>query len=303
MYRLTARQIVLVVVLTLVWGINWPIMKMGVTDYPPFTFRALSMVLGVPVLAGVLVVLKVPFRVPRKYWPELLRLAVTNMFVWHICILFAVKTLSSGRSAILGYTMPIFSAVIGAMVFGAGLPRRAWLGVGAAALGVILLLWHELTGLAGRPAGVMLALIAAATWALGTQLLRRTRIPLPTLTLGFWMTTLTMLLMCGLSWQFERDAWAWPNPVTDFAIVFNAVAIFGFAQPTWFVLARALPPIASTLSVMMIPVLGVFSGAWWLGEVLHWQDWAAIALMVAAIASVLWPPRAPVVASGGGLRR
>jgi drug/metabolite transporter (DMT)-like permease len=40
---------------------------------------------------------------------------------------------------------------------------------------------------------------------------------------------------------------------------------------------------------MFIPVVGVFSGALWLGELLHWQDWAAVVLMVAAIASVLWP--------------
>jgi drug/metabolite transporter (DMT)-like permease len=38
-------------------------------------------------------------------------------------------------------------------------------------------------------------------------------------------------------------------------------------------------------------VLGVFVGAWWLGEVLHWQDWTAVCLMVVAIASVLWPSK------------
>jgi len=43
---------------------------------------------------------------------------------------------------------------------------------------------------------------------------------------------------------------------------------------------------------MMIPVLGVFSGAWILNEVLHWQDWVATGLMVLAIVSVLWPQRA-----------
>jgi drug/metabolite transporter (DMT)-like permease len=42
---------------------------------------------------------------------------------------------------------------------------------------------------------------------------------------------------------------------------------------------------------MFIPVLGVFTGAIWLGEVLRWQDWAAVALIVVAIASVLWPER------------
>jgi threonine/homoserine efflux transporter RhtA len=44
---------------------------------------------------------------------------------------------------------------------------------------------------------------------------------------------------------------------------------------------------------MFIPVLGVFSGAYFLNEALHWQDWAAIVLIVLAIASVLWPPSTP----------
>ena len=75
------------------------------------------------------------------------------------------------------------------------LTRRGWLGVSACALGVALLLWHEFTHLAGRPGYVALALFAAATWALGTQLLRNTRIELPTLTLSFWMTALTAVVM------------------------------------------------------------------------------------------------------------
>jgi drug/metabolite transporter (DMT)-like permease len=214
------------------------------------------------------------------------------MFVWHVCIILAVKTLSSGRAAILGYTMPIFSAVIGALVFSAVLSRRGWVGVGAAAVGVALLLWHEVTGLAGKPAGVALALVAAATWALGTQLLRRTRIDIPTLTISFWMTVMTAVVISVLSVIFEQPQWKVPSNATWWAIGYNAVLIFGYAHAAWFYLARGLPPVASTLSVMFIPVLGVFSGALWLGEVLHWQDWAAVVLMVVAIASVLWPVRA-----------
>lgn len=292
MHRLSRQQLVLLVLLTLVWGINWPVMKLGVSNYPPLTFRAISMWLGLPLLAAALVVLKVPFSLPRRHWPELLALTATNMVVWHACIILAVRTLSSGRAAILGYTMPIFSALLGALVFAAPLHRRAWLGVGAAALGVALLLWHEFTNLAGRPGGVLLALIAAATWALGTQLLRHSTIDRPTLTISFWMTLLTTAVMSVLSVTFERGQWRAPDAAAWSAIWFNAILVFGFAQAAWFSLARALPPLASTLSVMFIPVLGVFAGAVWLKEALHWQDWAAVALMVAAIASVLWPARA-----------
>lgn len=298
MLRLDRRQIGLLALLTLVWGINWPVMKLGVTNYPPLTFRALSMWLGLPLLGAALVVLKVPFSVPRRHWRELAWLAATNMVVWYVCIILAVRTLSSGRAAILGYTMPIFSALLGALVFAAPLHRRAWLGVGAAALGVALLLWHEVTHLAGRPAGVALALVAAATWALGTQLLRRTTIDRPTLTLSFWMTVLTTLVVSALAAVFERADWRAPDAAAWGAIWFNAILVFGFAQAAWLSLARALPPLASTLSVMLIPVLGVFSGALWLKEALHWQDWAAVVLMVAAIASVLWPARPEPLAAG-----
>jgi drug/metabolite transporter (DMT)-like permease len=291
MQRLTPQQLAILVLLTLVWGLNWPVMKLGVSDFPALSFRALSIVLGIPVLALALLLLKIPFRVPRRYWPELALLTMTNMVIWHICIIFAVKNLSSGRAAILGYTMPIFSALIGAMMFSAVMSKRAWLGVGAAGLGVALLLWHEFTGLAGRPASVALALFAAAAWALGTQLLRRSKIELPTLTLSFWMTVAAGLVLSVLAALFERPQWQVPSAPVAWAIGYNAVLIFGYAHAAWFYLARGLPPVASTLSVMFIPVLGVFSGALWLGEVLHWQDWAAVFLMVVAIASVLWPAK------------
>ena len=293
MQSLTRRQLILLVLLTLVWGVNWPVMKLGVSDFPALTFRALSLWLGVPVLALGLVVMKVPFRIPRTHWRELFWLALTNMFIWHGLIILAVKSLSSGRAAILGYSMPIFSAVLGALVFGNRLLPRAWVGVAAASVGVMLLLWHELANLSGNPEGVALALVAAATWALGTHLLRRTSMPVPTLTISFWMTALTTLVMTILCILFEQSQWKMPPPSTLGPILFNGVLIFGFAHATWFYLARALPPVASTLSVMFIPILGVFSGAWWLGEVLHWQDWAAIFLMVVAIASVLLPVRTP----------
>jgi drug/metabolite transporter (DMT)-like permease len=289
MHALTTRQWIVLTLLTVVWGFNWPVMKLGVTGFPPLTYRMLCLLIGTPVLGLVLLALKVPFKVPRQYWKELLILSIFNMFFWHAMIILAVSLLSSGRSAILGYTMPIFSAIIGAVIFKTQLSKRNWTGVTAAAIGVIFLLWHELVNLSGKPVGVLVALGAASTWALGTQLLRRTTIPLPTLTLSFWMTAMTSVVIAVLAIVFESDQWVAPTSTHWASILYNAVLVFGFAHSAWFYLARSLPPVASTLSVMMIPILGVFSGAWALNEQLHWQDWAAMGLMIVSIASVLWP--------------
>lgn len=65
--RLTRTQGTALVLLTLFWGFNWPVMKGAVDVYPPMTFRALSMLAGLPALALVLAALNVPLRVPRAH--------------------------------------------------------------------------------------------------------------------------------------------------------------------------------------------------------------------------------------------
>jgi drug/metabolite transporter (DMT)-like permease len=290
--RLTRRELAALVFLTLFWGLNWPIMKSAVSDYPPFAFRAWSMLLGLPCLALGLVALRVPFRIARRHWPELV-LAVTNMVVWHVFLMLALPSLSSGRAAILGYTMPVFSALWGLTLFGERLTLRQVLGVGAAGLGIVLLLRHEFHRLSGAPIAAATLLFGTAIWALGTQQLRRTRIQAPTLAIVFWMTAITTAVVCLLSSTWEASTWRMPSATTLRAIVYNAVLIFGFCHAAWFVLARSLPPVASSISICLIPVLGLLSGALMLGEVLHWQDGVAIGLIVLAIATVLLPARSP----------
>jgi drug/metabolite transporter (DMT)-like permease len=290
----TRRQLWVLVLLTLVWGLNWPVMKAGVSGlpgqplaYPPLSFRAWSMWLGLPVLALALLGLKVPFKVPRQHWPELARLTLLNMVVWHVIVILAVQQLSSGRSAILGYTMPVFAALWGRLLFGDRIGWQQTLGVLAAALGVLLLLSSEFNKLTGAPWAALAVLCAAAVWALGTHRLRRSTIEVPLLAVVFWMTACTSAVMLLLASVFERGQWRWPEPHVWGSIGYNAVAVFGFAHAAWFYLARTMPPVASSVSVMLIPVLGVFSGAWLLGEVLHWQDFTAVVLSVLAIGLVL----------------
>lgn len=292
---LTPTQWWLLVLVTLVWGLNWPIMKLGVSGtvahpqaYPPLSFRALSMLLGLPLLGGALLLMKVPLAVRREHWPEILRLTVPNMLVWHVVVILALQQLSSGRTAILGYTMPIFTALWGVFLYGEPLRWRQLLGVVAAALGVLLLLSSELQRMAGAPLAVGALLVAAAVWGLGTQMLRRSVSPVPLLAIAFWMTAVTTVLLCTLAVVFERGAWRMPPAPVAWAMLYNAVGVFAFAQVAWLYLARSLPPMASSLSVMMIPVLGTFSGAWALGEALQWQDHAAMVMMVVAIGSALW---------------
>jgi drug/metabolite transporter (DMT)-like permease len=164
--------------------------------------------------------------------------------------------------------------------------------VTAALLGTLLLLSSEFTALAGSPLGTMLMLIAAAAWGYGTHLMRRHLVDLPIITLTFWMMALTVavMLLCSIALEFDR--WRWPTTPELFPLVYNIVFAVAFCHVVWSMLARKLPPAASGLSVMLIPVLGVFSGMWILGEQPHWQDYVALALILISLMTVLLPARA-----------
>lgn len=291
MTTLSRKDWILLGLLTLCWGVNWPIMKMGVRNFPPLSFRTLSMLGGLPIIWMAARMQGASLAIPKGRALQVVRLAIPNMLVWHMFMILGVKMLSSGRAAILGYTMPVWAVLSGLLFFGDRPSRSAWIGIVFALSGALLLLSSEFATLAGNPMGSVLVLLAAAGWGYGTVALKRSGITMPTISLTFWMLAFTAAVMSVASIVFESALWHMPDGITLAATIYNAAIIFGFAHVVWFGLARSLPPIASSLSVMMIPVLGVFSGAWLLGETPHWQDYAAMGLILAAMSTVLLKPR------------
>lgn len=290
-FVLSRRQVWLLVFVTLFWGVNWPIMKSAVSAYPAMVFRAWSMLLGLPCLWVGLKLLRVPLHVHRRHWGELLLLASTNMVAWHLCLMWALPGLSSGRAAIIGYTMPVFSALWGVLLYRQRLSLPQLAGVGSATAGVVLLLWHEFSRLSGAPLAVLTLLGGTAVWALGTQQLRRSTMDVPVLAIGFWMTAITTVVVVLYVVIGDGLPASWPSSGVWAAVAYNALLIFGFCHVAWFALARVLPPVAASVSISLIPVLGLFSGALWLNEVLHWQDGSAVILIMLAIGIALWPTR------------
>jgi drug/metabolite transporter (DMT)-like permease len=289
---LSRLDAVLLCLLTLIWGLNWPIMKIGVADFPAFTFRSVTMVGGLAVFALVARLQGHSLKVARPYWRELALLGATNMALWYALSIIGIKLLASGRAAILGYTLPVWVALIGLLVYRERQGARLVLALVAAAIGVGLLLASELQAMAGSPLGTLCMLVAAATWGLGTHQLRRRVQPTPLVVLSFWMMAGTLVFCALLSLSFEREQWVrWPNAAEWGAIMFNIVLAYGIAQLLWFRLASSLPPVVSALSVMMIPVVGVVSGLLMLGERPGWTDLAALVAILVAIGATLIPPR------------
>jgi len=291
MNRLSKRDVVLLVCLTLAWGLNWPVMKYGVQQLPPVLFRSICIGGGLVALWAYARLTGVSLFVARDRWLTVLRLAIPNTIIWHLLVVMALRLLPAGRSAILGYTMPVWAVIAGMLFFHERPTVRQALGVLAAFVGMVLLLSSELHAIAGHPQGTLLLLTAAAAWGYGTHLLRRQLRDIPTLTLTFWMLACALAVMVIYTVLFERSSWRMPHPLEWGSIVYNILLAIAFCHAAWSYLARKLPPVASSLSVMMIPVLGVFSSIWLLGESPFWQDYVALLLILVAMAVVLLPTR------------
>ena len=273
--------------LTLAWGLNWPIMKFSLRELSPLYFRATTMTGGALLLLAWFTSRGHDMRLPRNAWIPLALLAAPNVLGWHLFSILGVRELASGRAAILGFTMPIWTAVLASLFFGERLTRRVLIGVACAAVAIALLVAHEVVALAGRPLGIFWMQLAALSWAFGTILMRRTRLALSTQAITVWMMLLSSCAFWLIApvfepwprWQFSAPMWV--------ALAWGVAINYGIAQVVWFDLARTLPPTASAFSIMAVPIVGTVSAIAIVGEVPRWQDWAAALFVILAIASAL----------------
>jgi len=283
-----------ILVLTLVWGCNWPILKMGVTELAPLTFRSLTLPLAA---VGMLIVSRLSgesISIPRALWRRLFVLALFNIGFWNGFVLFGVQQMPAGRSAILAYTMPIWATMIAALVLHEHLSRRKLLGLALGVAGMAVLIGEQITLVRAAPFGALMILAAAIAWAMGTVLLRKWQLPVAQNTLSGWMMLLGWVPLALLAPVFD------PQPLSValanlsargwFAIGYNIFLAGTLAHWAWFTLARTLPVAVSSLSSLPVPVVGVFSGIVLLGERPGPQEWIALALVVAALFTVLFQP-------------
>ena len=276
----------LLVSLTLLWGLNWPVMKFSLREVPPMTFRALTMSGGALVLALWYSARGVSLALPRAQFGRVVGLALPNIVGWHLASIIGLTLLPAGRAVLLAFTMPVWTVVLGALLFGQALTRRAGVASVCALAAVALLALEELTSLAGRPAGVLWLQAAAISWAVGTLLMKRIHVTLSTEALTMWMMVFGSVVFWLAALAGETmPPWPTWSAATWGSLVWGVLVNFGISQVLWFTLARELPPQASAFSLMAVPMVGVLSSAAVIGEVPRVGDGLAMLFIAAAIAA------------------
>jgi len=293
-HAVPASSLLLVVILTLVWGCNWPVLKLGVTELAPLTFRATT--LGLAAL-GLLVIAKLSgaaIRLPRALWLRVAALALFNITGWSALIVFGVQLLPAGRSAILAYTLPIWSVLFSLWLLHEPLSSRKLVGLLVGMGGMAILLGEDIVNVRRAPVGALLVIGAAISWGFGTVLLRRWSPSVPQTTLTGWMMLLgwiPLLVAAPLLDPHALSSLASMSGKAWFAVIYNIFFAGSIANWAWFRMARSLPVAVSSLSSLPVPVVGVFSGMLFLGERPGASEFIALALVLASLAAVMLPER------------
>jgi drug/metabolite transporter (DMT)-like permease len=278
--------------LTLVWGFNWTAMKVAIAEVTPFTFRTLCLGLGSGVLFAFLRASGQPLAIPRDQWPRLVLIAFFNITCWNLLVVFGLTMLPSGRAAILAYTMPAWSIPLSVLLLGERPTGRKLLGLALGMGGMALLVWDEFHRLRGAPLGALLVLCASVTWAIGTILQKKYPVRAPVAGFTAWLMLIggvPIYLGALLLEDFGRLANL--RPLTVLAVSYNVLLAFAWAHWAWIKLATSVSVTVFSLSMLVIPVVGVFSGMLFLGERPGWQEYAALACVLGSLASVVVPRR------------
>ena len=284
---------VLVGTLSLLWGLNWPVMKVVVAEIPVWTFRSLCFLsafaglLGIAALRG------------HRLWPVggWGRIAVVGLFTATlntVPLMLGIAQLPSGRTVVLYYTMPVWSVLLAAWWLGEPLTRRRVVGVVAGLVSVLLVVAPALAGRDFPVGGVVLVLLGSLSWAIATVLQKKLPVPLPSASYSAWVMLVGGIPVYLMALALETGRIAGIADASWAAIggvLYNMVAVFIAGWWIWMRIVEQAPAGVAALSSLMTPVVGVAGGIVLLGEKLAPTDLAALAAVTLAMASVMLPSR------------
>jgi drug/metabolite transporter (DMT)-like permease len=284
--RLPRQGLILLAALSLFWGANWPVMKMVLSEVPPLYFRSCCLLLGGVGMLALARLSGVPIKVPSGQWNRVLWLAVFNISGWNALVIIGVSLLPSGRAALLGYTMPLWSMLLSVVFLGDRLSGRTVLGLLLGLAGIVVLMGGSVEGMMQAPLGVLCMILGAWSWAIGVVLFKRIPVAMPTSALTGWMMLAGSLPLLALAIPLETSRLVVPGTGPILGMLYNILVAFMFCYWAWNRIVQMVPVAVSSVSSLSTPLIGVLGGVLFLGEPLGWQEIVASLLILGAVGSV-----------------
>jgi drug/metabolite transporter (DMT)-like permease len=268
------------------WGLNWPIIKFILREWPPLSARGTAGVIAAAGIALLAASRGQSLAIPRPARGKLISASALNVLAWMGLSTLSVLWLKAGEAALLAYTMPIWAMLLPWPLRGEVPNRSSIIALVLGATGLFVLFAGDVDFTPSKIPGVVCALSAAVLFALGT-LLMRSGLPLPPLTSVAWQVGFGSLPMLITGVLFERPD---PRALTVAGIMgmaYMTMVAMGLCYATWFAALARLPPAIAANAMLITPLVGVIAGALMLGERLGSREVCALILTLAGVALAL----------------
>lgn len=273
--------IVALLLLALIWGYNWVVMKIAVRDAPAFAFAALRNVFGALSIFLVMALRRQSLR-PQVFWGSALVGLLQSGGLIGLSTLALVQR-GAGKTAILTYTMSFWTLLFAWLFLGERLSGRQGLGVWLALPGLVCILMPF--SMAGGLMSKVLAVLAGISWAAATIVLKKLtrKQPVELLSFNAWQMafgSLPLLLASAIS---SDPPIHWTASFIG-ALAYNAVPASAVAWLLWLYALKHVSAGVAGLSGLIIPVVGLLAAAWQLGESPQPLEILGMVLILSALA-------------------
>lgn len=278
-------------VLTVVWSLNWSVMKVATRYSGPFTFSAQRYVIGTVVLFALLAIKRENLK-PTP-WLATLAIGLAQTCAFQALAQWALVSGGAGKTALLAYTMPFWVVPLAWWWIGERPGWQRWACIALAAAGFVCVVepWQPL----GAPGSIVLALAAGLSWAIATVLSKRVfqRHPdISPLRLTAWQMLVGTVGLVILALAAHERAVAWTGTYVA-ALLYNGLLSSGVCWVLWAVVVQKLSANAAGLTSLAVPVAGVLFAWALLREAPGVSEWIGIGLIGAALLALNFTRRVP----------
>jgi drug/metabolite transporter (DMT)-like permease len=267
------------------WGLNWPIVKQILTEWPPLSARGLTGVAGGILLAALAAMRGQSLLVPRGQWPRLLLSAVLNVSIWMTLMGLALAWLPASEAAVLAYTMPVWASLLAWLVLGERMSLARILALLMAFAGIAALMGgNGIDASRAKLPGILMALLGAFVFAIGTITAKRLPIAMPLIASTALQVGIGCLPVALAGLLFEHPNFAALSAQGWAMMAYMTLVQFCVAYVCWFAALARLPASVAAIGTMAVPVIGVVASALALHEPLGIGQITALVFTLAGVA-------------------
>jgi drug/metabolite transporter (DMT)-like permease len=263
--------------LCLIWGYNWVVMKNALHFAGPYDFAALRTILGALCLFIVMLVLKKPFSI--KEIPSLIALGLLQTAGFTGLLVWALVEGGAGKTAVLTYTMPFWTMLLAWPLLGEKLRGWQWPAALFSLMGILFIL--DPLHLGTDVFSMILAIVSGISWALAVILAKKLQARSPNLdliSLTAWQMLFGSIPIVVLAFMTHTTSIEW-NTYFIGALIYNAVFGNAIAWLLWLYALRHLSAGIATMTTTVCPVIAVIASSIELHELIKPFEFLGMSLI------------------------